>query len=137
MHIYIYTHLIVVQLKDSDLGNLILSVSQLLDECLRAISGFKGTEDLNDDKLLGNPFTHDYVKVKTISSAPSYGPESQLVANDKHEACGSGSQQWCEAIEKQLSSTVFHSSAMVGYSGCHFLFYFLVNYMLIDMLLHF
>ncbi|KAJ9549714.1 hypothetical protein OSB04_022257 [Centaurea solstitialis] len=91
----------------------ITSAIKLLDECLRAICGFKGTEDLSDDKLLSSPFTYDYIKVKMISSAPSYGLESQLVASDDHPACATGSEQWCEAIEKQLSSTLFHSSAMV------------------------
>nr|XP_043638828.1 HEAT repeat-containing protein 6 isoform X2 [Erigeron canadensis] len=91
----------------------ITSAIKLLDECLRAISGFKGTEDLADDKLLISPFTYDYVKVKTISSAPSYGLESQPVGSDDHQASTSGSQQWCIAIENQLSSTLLHSSAMV------------------------
>ncbi|KAK9076613.1 hypothetical protein SSX86_004947 [Deinandra increscens subsp. villosa] len=89
------------------------SAIKLLDECLRAISGFKGTEDLSDDKLLNSPFTHDYIKIKTISSAPSYVLEGQTVARDDDPVCPSGSQQWCEAIEKHLSSTLFHSSAMV------------------------
>ncbi|CAI9274657.1 unnamed protein product [Lactuca saligna] len=88
----------------------ITNAIKLLDECLRAICGFKGTEDLSDDKLLNSPFTYDYIKVKTISSAPSYGLESQPVANGDHPA---GSEQWCEAIEKQLSSTLFHTSPMV------------------------
>nr|GEU72704.1 hypothetical protein [Tanacetum cinerariifolium] len=91
----------------------ITSAIKLLDECLRAISGFKGTEDLSDDKLLSSPFTHDYIKVKTISSAPSYGLESESVASDDHPASVSGCQQWCEALEKQLSSTLFHKAAMV------------------------
>ncbi|KAI7744521.1 hypothetical protein M8C21_023787 [Ambrosia artemisiifolia] len=89
------------------------SAIKLLDECLRAISGFKGTEDLSDDKLPISPFTHDYIKVKTISSAPSYVLESQTISSDDDSVCPSGSQQWCEAIDKQLSSTLFHSSAMV------------------------
>ncbi|XP_071692294.1 uncharacterized protein [Rutidosis leptorrhynchoides] len=91
----------------------ITSSIKLLDECLRAISGFKGTEDLNDDNFLTSPFTYDYVKVKTISSAPSYGLENQNVNMDNHPDCASGSHQWCEAIEKQLSSTLCHSSSMV------------------------
>ncbi|KAI3501532.1 hypothetical protein L1887_29403 [Cichorium endivia] len=89
----------------------ITNAIKLLDECLRAISGFKGTEDLSDDKLLNSPFTYDYIKVKTISSAPSYGLESQPVVNNDHPPAGS--EQWCEAIENQLSSTLFHTSPMV------------------------
>ncbi|KAL4570566.1 hypothetical protein LXL04_026222 [Taraxacum kok-saghyz] len=85
---------------------------KLLDECLRAICGFKGTEDLSDDKLLNSPFTYDYIKVKTISSAPSFQLESQSQPVANHD-CPAGSEQWCEAIDKQLSSTLFHTSPMV------------------------
>ena len=104
---------------------------QLLDECLRAICGFKGTEDLSDDKLLSSPFTYDYIKVKMISSAPSYGLESQVVASDDHPARATGSEQWCEAIEKQLASTLPHNSALVGYSN-YLLFYLLIHHMFMD-----
>ncbi|KAL8253853.1 hypothetical protein R6Q59_032074 [Mikania micrantha] len=89
------------------------SAIKLLDECLRAMSGFKGTEDLSDDKLLNSPFTYDYIKIKTISSAPSYVLEGQVVASDDNTVCPCGSKEWCEAIERHLSSTLFHSSAMV------------------------
>lgn len=103
-HSWFFSHYIFKKLLLSHLW-------QLLDESLLVICGFKVTNDLFDDKLPNSPFTYDYIKVKTISSAPSYGLESQPVANGDHPA---GSEQWCEAIEKQLSSTLFHTSPMVS-----------------------
>lgn len=89
---------------------------QVLDECLRAISGFKGTEDLSDDKLFDTPFTSDYSRTKKISSAPSYGSESLAVIKDKDEpeAHMLGFEQWSEAIEKHLPLVLSHTSALVG-----------------------
>ncbi|GMP35301.1 hypothetical protein CsSME_00007790 [Camellia sinensis var. sinensis] len=84
----------------------------VLDECLRAISGFKGTEDLFDDKLFDTPFTSDYTRIKKISSAPSYGSESLAVTKDEPEGYRLGSEQWSEAIEKHMPLVLRHSSAM-------------------------
>ncbi|THG16203.1 hypothetical protein TEA_002765 [Camellia sinensis var. sinensis] len=86
---------------------------KVLDECLRAISGFKGTEDLFDDKLFDTPFTSDYTRIKKISSAPSYGSESLAVTKDEPEGYRLGSEQWSEAIEKHMPLVLQHSSAMV------------------------
>lgn len=104
-----------------DVGNTVGTIGEkvttaaikVLDECLRAISGFKGTEDLLDDKLHDSPFTSDYIKMKTISSAPSYGSENVAVTIDEPEICQSGSEQWCEAIEKHMPIILQHTSAMV------------------------
>ncbi|PIA35013.1 hypothetical protein AQUCO_03700336v1 [Aquilegia coerulea] len=93
----------------------IMAAAKVLDECLRAISGFKGTEDVLDDRSLDTPFTSDCTKTKRISSAPSYGLEIDGPESSKrtHTQEFSGSQQWCEAIEKHLPLVMFHSSAMV------------------------
>ncbi|KAJ4977070.1 hypothetical protein NE237_002176 [Protea cynaroides] len=93
----------------------ITAAIEVLDECLRAISGFKGTEDLLDDKLLDSPFMSDIVKTKKISSAPSQshevdGPE---VSGGDQTVYPSGSRQWSEAIEKHLPLILFHNSPMV------------------------
>lgn len=90
-----------------------MNVLQVLDECLRAISGFKGTEDPSSDISLDSPFTSDYVKLKTISSAPSYGPHDCAVNNDGAEKL-SGSEQWLEAIVRHLPLISQHSSPMVS-----------------------
>lgn len=88
----------------------------MLDECLRAVSGFQGTEDLSDDKLVDVPFASDCIRMKKVSSAPSFEPDSKDDAIVNSEACESGIQQWCEAIEKHLPFTLQHSSPMVRFS---------------------
>lgn len=85
-----------------------------MDECLRAISGFKGTEDLFNDKPLDSPFTSDYVKTKAISSAPSYSLESPVSAIDESKTCTLASERWLEATIKHMPLIINHSSAMVS-----------------------
>ncbi|XP_057510262.1 uncharacterized protein LOC130792729 isoform X1 [Actinidia eriantha] len=91
----------------------ITAAIKVLDECLRAISGFSGTEDLFNDKLFDTPFTSEYCRTKKISSAPSYGSEKLAVTKDEPEARRSGSEQWSEAIEKHMPLILSHTSAMV------------------------
>ncbi|GFS44555.1 ARM repeat superfamily protein [Actinidia rufa] len=91
----------------------ITAAIKVLDECLRAISGFSGTEDLFNDKLFDTPFTSEYCRTKKISSAPSYGSENLAVTKDEPEARRSGSEQWSEAIEKHMPLILSHTSAMV------------------------
>ncbi|CAI9786720.1 unnamed protein product [Fraxinus pennsylvanica] len=85
---------------------------KVLDECLRAISGFKGTEDLSSDKLPDSPFTSDYVKTKAVSSAPVYGLESPASTEDESKMCVLASERWSEAIVKHMPIIIQHSSAM-------------------------
>ncbi|XP_047270789.1 putative uncharacterized protein DDB_G0272456 [Capsicum annuum] len=61
---------------------------------------------------LDSPFTSDYVKLKTISSAPSYGPHDSAVNSDGAEKLA-GSEQWLEAIVRHLPLILQHSSPMV------------------------
>ncbi|KAK7260708.1 hypothetical protein RIF29_26977 [Crotalaria pallida] len=88
------------------------SAIKVLDECLRAVSGFQGTEDLSDDKMVDSPFASDCIREKKVSSAPSYELECKddLVSS---EAFKSGNQQWCEVIQKHMPPILSHSSAMV------------------------
>lgn len=94
---------------------------QVLDECLRAVSGFKGTEDLIGDRLVETPFVSDFVRDKNISSAPSYIFESDGVSRNNL----SGSTEWCEAIEKHIPLSVCHASGVVCFSlFLHFIYWF-------------
>lgn len=94
------------------IGEKVLTAAvKVLDECLRAISGFKGTEDLFDDKV--TPFTSDCLRMKKVSSAPSYELDSSEVSKNEAKACEAGTEQWCEAIEKHMPLTLWHTSAMV------------------------
>lgn len=85
-----------------------------MDECLRAISGFKGTEDVLDDKLLDTSFISDCARTKKVSSAPSYGLESAEDTNEEPKAFESGSEQWSITLENHIPLILGHSSAMVG-----------------------
>lgn len=79
------------------------------------MSGFQGTEDLSDDKLVDVPFMSDCIRMKKVSSAPSYELECKdddVVNSEEYE---SGIQQWCEAIEKHMPVILCHSSAMVRF----------------------
>lgn len=86
---------------------------KVLDECLRAVSGFKGTEDLADDKFLGNPFTSDYIKTKSISSAPLYGLENPAAMKGEPKIFLLGRERWLEVTVKHMPLIVKHSSAKV------------------------
>ncbi|CAN6718351.1 unnamed protein product [Malus baccata var. baccata] len=91
----------------------ITATIKVLDECLRAISGFKGTEDPLDDKLLDAPFISDCVRMKKVSSAPLYEPENSENTLDEPTSCQSGTEQWCEAIEKHMPLILHHTSSVV------------------------
>ncbi|XP_054824289.1 uncharacterized protein LOC129322185 isoform X2 [Prosopis cineraria] len=96
------------------IGEKVITVSiKVLDECLRAVSGFQGTEDLSDEKLDDIPFASDCIRMKKVSSAPSYEPDSRDEGIVFFKACESGIQLWHEAIEKYIPLTLGHSSAMV------------------------
>ncbi|KAL9298060.1 hypothetical protein ACSQ67_023956 [Phaseolus vulgaris] len=89
-----------------------IAAIKVLDESLRAVSGFQGTEDLSDDKLMDIPFASDCIRMKKVSSAPSYDVEGKDDVIVNFDASDSGIQQWCEAIEKHMPLTLCHSSAM-------------------------
>lgn len=91
----------------------IAAAVKVLDEFLRAVTGFRGTEDVDGDKVMETPFSDDLKRDKRISSAPSYGAESQKDTSDESKACTSGVVEWDEAIEKHLALTLRHTSAMV------------------------
>ncbi|KDP25186.1 hypothetical protein JCGZ_20342 [Jatropha curcas] len=94
-------------------GEKVITASiKVLDECLRAISGFKGTEDLFDDKSLDTPFTSDCIRMKKVSSAPSYEPESIQDTNES-KAFESGSEHWSKMIENHMPLILWHISSMV------------------------
>ncbi|OMP02756.1 hypothetical protein COLO4_10863 [Corchorus olitorius] len=93
---------------------IVTAAIKVLDECLRAISGFRGTEDLSDEKLLDTPFTSDSIRTKKVSSAPSYGSEGLEDTKEDRDTFPSGIEQWAETIEKQMPLILWHTSAMVS-----------------------
>lgn len=86
-----------------------LSAVKVLDEYLRAVSGFKGTDDLLDDgppTVLPRPIR----SLPTLSTYEVKGSEGCL-KEDPGKA--SGSSQWVEALERYLSPTLVHYAPMV------------------------
>ncbi|TYH58158.1 hypothetical protein ES332_D08G135000v1 [Gossypium tomentosum] len=92
---------------------IVTAAIKVLDGCLRAISGFRGTEDLSEENFLDSPFTSDCIRTKKVSSAPSYGPRSPEDAKEERNTFPSGLQQWAETIEKLMPLILWHTSAMV------------------------
>ncbi|XP_010436900.1 PREDICTED: HEAT repeat-containing protein 6 isoform X2 [Camelina sativa] len=91
------------------IGDKVLTAAiKVLDGCLRAISGFKGTEDLQYDRLMDTPFTSDCIRSIRISSAPSYGFE-----NAQEPIFQAGCEQWSEAIRKHIVLVLHHGSSVV------------------------
>ncbi|CAN8276875.1 unnamed protein product [Cochlearia groenlandica] len=89
----------------------ITAAIKVLDGCLRAISGFKGTEDSQYDRLMDTPFTSDYIRSIRISSAPSYGVENPEFGCEP--VFQAGCDQWSEAIRKHIVLVLHHDSAVV------------------------
>ncbi|KAG0484834.1 hypothetical protein HPP92_008913 [Vanilla planifolia] len=86
---------------------------KVIDECLRAVSGFKGADDLVEFRLLDIQLMSNITREKRVSSAPSYGvnlPDSQ-----KNELTdfSSGATRWSEIVDKHLPLAINHSFPMV------------------------
>ncbi|KAL0688456.1 hypothetical protein Bca4012_088133 [Brassica carinata] len=94
------------------IGDKILTAAiKVLDGCLRAISGFKGNEDLHFDRIIDTPFTSDCIRSIRISSAPSYGFENPEIAQE--QLSQAGCYQWSEAIRKHIVLVLHSGSAVV------------------------
>ncbi|KAL2940357.1 HEAT repeat-containing protein 6 [Bienertia sinuspersici] len=93
----------------SAMEKVVSAAVKVLDECLRAVSGFRGTEDLFGDRIMETPFVSDFVRDKKISSAPSH----VLETGGGFRGRLSGSTEWSEAIEKHIAISICHVSGMV------------------------
>ncbi|KAF8114014.1 hypothetical protein N665_0043s0084 [Sinapis alba] len=94
------------------IGDKILTAAiKVLDGCLRAISGFKGSEDLHYDRIMDTPFTSDCIRSIRISSAPSYGFENPEFGQEP--LFQAGCFQWSEAIRKHIVLVLHNGSAVV------------------------
>ncbi|RWW10583.1 hypothetical protein GW17_00025868 [Ensete ventricosum] len=91
-----------------------VSISLVLDECLRAVSGFKGADDLQDFRLLDIQRISDCTRSKKISSAPSYELDGPVALNGDCASCGL--EQWNEVIVKHLPESLSHASPIVSYN---------------------
>ncbi|XP_056859186.1 uncharacterized protein LOC130494587 isoform X1 [Raphanus sativus] len=94
------------------IGDKILTAAiKVLDGCLRAISGFKGSEDLHYDRIMDTPFTSDCIRSIRISSAPSYGFENPEFGQEP--LFQAGCYQWSEVIRKHIVLVLHNGSAVV------------------------
>ncbi|CAD5187668.1 unnamed protein product [Musa acuminata subsp. malaccensis] len=89
----------------------IMAAIKVLDECLRAVSGFKGADDLQDFRLLDIQRISDCTRSKKISSAPSYELDGPVALNGDCASCGL--EQWNEVIVKHLPESLSHASPIV------------------------
>ncbi|WOK95364.1 hypothetical protein Cni_G04071 [Canna indica] len=88
-----------------------MAAVKVLDECLRAVSGFKGVDDFQDFRLHDIQRISDCTRSKKISSAPSYELDEPDMPNGDNTSCGHN--QWNEAITNQLPKSLSHVSPMV------------------------
>ncbi|URE15193.1 HEAT repeat containing 6 [Musa troglodytarum] len=89
----------------------IMAAIKVLDECLRAVSGFKGADDLQDFRLLDIQRISDCTRSKKISSAPSYELDGPVALNG--DCASIGLEQWNEVIVKHLPESLSHASPIV------------------------
>ncbi|KAJ8768399.1 hypothetical protein K2173_021552 [Erythroxylum novogranatense] len=92
---------------------IITAAIKVLDEYLRAVSEFRGTEGHLYDQSLDTPFTSNCIRPKRVSSAPSYEPGSDKDTDEESIPLRSGIEQWSKTIENYLPSVLWHTSGMV------------------------
>ncbi|KAF3795695.1 HEAT repeat-containing protein 6 [Nymphaea thermarum] len=91
----------------------IVAAIKVLDEFLRAASGFKGMDDHLDDKLF-ETFA-EFPRRSKVSSAPFFQQINVIeVSEENHLLDPAGSSQWNEAIEKHLPPMLLHANATVS-----------------------
>jgi hypothetical protein len=91
------------------------SVCQVIDECLRVSSGFKGADDLKECRLLDIQQISDCTVNKNIKSAPHFGIEAPGPSRSCNLDITLGTSRWIEVIETHLPRGLSHASAMVIY----------------------
>jgi hypothetical protein len=91
------------------------SVCQVIDECLRVSSGFKGADDLKECRLLDIQQISDCTVNKNIKSAPHFEIEAPGPSQNCNLDITLGTSRWIEVIETHLPRGLSHASAMVIY----------------------
>ncbi|XP_068634816.1 uncharacterized protein [Aristolochia californica] len=91
----------------------LMAAIKVLNECLRAVSGFNGTDYTAGDELLETPFLLDCSRMAFVSSAPYYGLNVSETLKRDSFAISSGVKQWSEVIENHLPFCLSHSAPMV------------------------
>ncbi|XP_078174043.1 ARM repeat superfamily protein isoform X2 [Carex rostrata] len=93
----------------------VASVIKVMDECLRAASGFQGADDRLEFRLMDIQQVSDKTRTKRVSSAPCFELQQGLdTSNSQSDVDNSfGAALWNEAIERHLPVALSHSSPAV------------------------
>ncbi|XP_074555845.1 uncharacterized protein LOC141811704 isoform X3 [Curcuma longa] len=89
----------------------LMAAIKVLDECLRAVSGFKGVDDFQDLRLLDIQRISSSTRSKKISSAPSFELDDLDIS--KGVSTSDGIDHWNEVISNHLPKSLPHASPMV------------------------
>ncbi|XP_042465109.1 HEAT repeat-containing protein 6-like isoform X2 [Zingiber officinale] len=89
----------------------LMAAIKVLDECLRAVSEFKGVDDFQDLRLLDIQRISSSTRTKKISSAPSFELDDLDTSNGV--STSHGIDQWNEVISNHLPKSLPHASPMV------------------------
>jgi hypothetical protein len=89
------------------------SIFQVIDECLRVSSGFKGTDDLKEYRLQDIQQISDCTINKTIKSAPHFETDVPGPSQNFTLDITLGTNRWIEVIERLLPQGLSHGSATV------------------------
>ncbi|KAK8947580.1 hypothetical protein KSP40_PGU011390 [Platanthera guangdongensis] len=90
-----------------------VAAMKVIDECLRAASGFKGADDLLEFRLLDIQLMSNTTREKRVASAPSYELDISDSLNKDLTDFPSAAKKWSEIIEKHLPLAICHWSSMV------------------------
>ncbi|KAI0529135.1 hypothetical protein KFK09_001682 [Dendrobium nobile] len=91
----------------------IAAAMKVIDECLRAASGFKGADDLLEFRLLDIQLMSNTTREKRVASAPSYELNISDSPNKYLTDYSSAVKQWSEVIQKHLPLALCHGAPMV------------------------
>jgi len=91
---------------------------KVLDECLRASSGFKGMDDHVESRTLDVQSVLDLTRSKRISCASSSELSDLKISNGCSTACSNGTKHWSEVIEKHLPLILQHGKSSSGNMFC-------------------
>ncbi|KAH9316862.1 hypothetical protein KI387_018631, partial [Taxus chinensis] len=95
----------------------ILGAIKVLDEFLRVVSGFKGTDELLDDGPLNSSFPSVFPRPIRSLAAKSTSRLKSREACQNDPGKGSGCSQWVEALERHLPPALVHVAPMVRASA--------------------
>ncbi|XP_042459639.1 HEAT repeat-containing protein 6-like isoform X1 [Zingiber officinale] len=91
----------------------LMAAIKVLDECLRAVSEFKGVDDFQDLRLLDIQRISSSTRTKKISSAPSFELDLADLDTSNGVSTSHGIDQWNEVISNHLPKSLPHASPMV------------------------